>query len=889
MAKRLEEIIQDYRTEYSDDKLVEEDTKAKLIQKIFDNVLEWKESKIQRERTIGSEGQIKRADYAYPKSVPRVIVEAKRLGVDREVARGDYDKQVQNYAYSKAVNWGILTNFKHMKAWYITRDEIYPFWSIDLLNDDISEIISKLKFFTDENIFNGTLEKEAKNRNYKTQQINITGDLSNSLNVFREKMIRYLNDEYKTFDNTLKEELTQGLINRLIFIKKVEAEELEEKRLEQIYRNTSTHVYSKVREVFVHYRKEFDTDIFGKPDEKSKLEEIDIPDNVIQKLLDVISKPAPNIEYNFAAVDVNVLGNIYESYLAYIQKGKKLVGGDEKRKAQGIYYTPQYIVDTIVEETIGREKGSKIKSLKILDPACGSGSFLIGSIAKLDTYYKDQIKGYEDFSPSKKLDTIKNNIYGVDLDERAISIAKLSVYLKLLTLNTKQKMVISHESLLPELRENLKVGNSLIEDEVIDNDFYFKWAEKFKSIMDNGKFDVIIGNPPYINAIELSKTVGDKVKNYWKTHFDSAKGTYDIYILFFEQALKLCKEGGYVSFITPNKYLSSPYGVALRELVSRNYTLVKVIDFSSVKVFNDPSVYPIITVIQNKKPTKPYTISIEKIYAEDMHNKKEHTISSKVLSLLPEYNWGIILSNNAKLIEKIFENAEPLEKVAKVNATSTASEADEYSAFISENSGVKLINTGTIDRYSTTYGIDALKNKGKSFNKPKLELSKVSENRKTLYNTPKIIFAKIALKPEGFLDVKGEYASLNTNCVYSPKEGYSLEYLSAILNSQLMNFIYSELFSGLRMGGGYFQFQAPQLKILPIMNCSEDQKKKISDLVRKLITSYSSLNESANGSTSKKESIMENIERTENDLNNIIYKVYGITEEEKQMIENSLK
>jgi hypothetical protein len=151
-------------------------------------------------------------------------------------------------------------------------------------------------------------------------------------------------------------------------------------------------------------------------------------------------------------------------------------------------------------------------------------------------------------------------------------------------------------------------------------------------------------------------------------------------------------------------------------------------------------------------------------------------------------------------------------------------------------------------------------------------MDKVSENRKVLYNTPKIIFAKIALNPEGFLDIKGEYASLNTNCVYSPQAGYDLEYLTAILNSKLMNFVYSELFAGLRMGGGYFQFQAPQLKILPIKNCSNNEKAKLSDLAKKLVSLYNSLNENINGSATKRDSISENIVKIERDINNIVYK-----------------
>ena len=109
---------------------------------------------------------------------------------------------------------------------------------------------------------------------------------------------------------------------------------------------------------------------------------------------------------------------------------------------------------------------------------------------------------------------------------------------------------------------------------------------------------MIIGNPPYINSIELGKTVGEEVKNFGEKSLKQLKDTYDIYILFFEQSLKICKKNGYVAFITPNKYLSAPYGESLRELITNYFTLEKILDLSQTKVFDSPSVYPIITIIK---------------------------------------------------------------------------------------------------------------------------------------------------------------------------------------------------------------------------------------------------------------------------------------------------
>jgi hypothetical protein len=178
------------------------------------------------------------------------------------------------------------------------------------------------------------------------------------------------------------------------------------------------------------------------------------------------------------------------------------------------------------------------------------------------------------------------------------------------------------------------------------------------------------------------------------------------------------------------------------------------------------------------------------------------------------------LSENINLVEKISSLSESLHKIATVQATSTAAEADEFAAVIKEGKAstvsFKLINTGLIDRYATLWGIEPLDHKGASYKKPYLDLnsSVVSETRRNLYRQPKIIFAKMALRIEGFLDILGEYASVNTNCVYDSR--YELAYICALVNSRLLSFVYAEYFSSLMMSGGYFQFQAPQLENLPI-------------------------------------------------------------------------
>jgi hypothetical protein len=180
-------------------------------------------------------------------------------------------------------------------------------------------------------------------------------------------------------------------------------------------------------------------------------------------------------------------------------------------------------------------------------------------------------------------------------------------------------------------------------------------------------------------------------------------------------------------------------------------------------------------------------------------------------------------------------------------------------------------------------------NKGNKLMKPFLDITKINENRKKLYKNPKIILAKLALRIEGFLDSDGSYSSINTNCIHTLQEDISIEYLTAIINSKLMSFVYSELFSGLRMSGGYFQFQAPQLRVLPIVKAPKEQQGKISSLVKKIMIYSEQRNEIGDKTTDEKARLEKEIKKLDEEIDQEIYKIYGLTKEEIKIVEESLK
>ena len=356
---------------------------------------------------------------------------------------------------------------------------------------------------------------------------------------------------------------------------------------------------------------------------------------------------------------------------------------------------------------------------------------------------------------------------------------------------------------------------------------FFHWQLEFpESFYDathekeNPGFDAVIGNPPYINAIELNKILSEFEKPFWKTVFRSASGAYDLYILFLEQAVNLTRPRSYSSLITPNKFLSAPYAYGFREYIKSTATLVRFLDLSIGDVFNDPSVYPIVSIIQKTIPINEYSIMVER--PRYKHNIQDTVLiehSSASLGRLPEAIWGFLISKHLTLILKADQFSTRLEQCATVHASSTAAEADAYEDALSDSTckDCKMfINTGLIDRYDVLWGAIPLTHKGAVLKTPYLRLNhpNVSHERRSQYEKPKIIFAKMALRIEAFVDNQGAYASANTNFAYDSK--YDLNYLASLFNSEYLSLIYGEYFGALRMSGGYFQFQAPQLRVLPI-------------------------------------------------------------------------
>jgi type I restriction-modification system DNA methylase subunit len=435
----------------------------------------------------------------------------------------------------------------------------------------------------------------------------------------------------------------QRTIDRIIFLRICEDRGVEFYGRLMALQN-GTRIYQRLFQLFRQADDRYNSGLFHFRPEKERPEDsldrltpdLNIDDRVLKEILKNLYYP--DSPYEFSVLPADILGQVYEQFLGKVIRltpGHHAVVEDkpEVRKAGGVYYTPTYIVDYIVKQTVGKlVEGKKpgprgaVSKLKILDPACGSGSFLLGAYQFLldwhrDEYIKDGpekwVTGrtprlYQKDTGEWKLTTderkriLLNNIYGVDIDPQAVEVTKLSLLLKVLEgedeQTISQQFVLFHQRVLPDLANNIKCGNSLI-----GPDFYkgqqmsllnkeeiyrinvFDWKTEFHEIMKDG-FDAVIGNPPYLRIQGLQEYYGDQI-DYFTKRYEGAVKRFDLYLLFVEKGFNLLVKGGYLGFICPHKFLNSDFGSGLRDFLINNTAIESFVSFGNNLVFSQASTY----------------------------------------------------------------------------------------------------------------------------------------------------------------------------------------------------------------------------------------------------------------------------------------------------------
>ncbi|MEA3450619.1 MAG: DNA methyltransferase, partial [Bacteroidota bacterium] len=421
------------------------------------------------------------------------------------------------------------------------------------------------------------------------------------------------------------------------------------------------------------------------------------PDELLDSLIidDKILKPhvLTMTAYDFQSdVDVNILGHIFENSLNDIENVTAQLEGQEvdksktKRKKDGVFYTPKYITKYIVENTVGKlcdEKKAEFKikdeeyakgrknrkkttvqtlydnlqayrnwllKITICDPACGSGAFLNQAldflinehnyIAELEALLSRKEYGaytQKAFGEGIENHVLENNIYGVDINDESVEIAKLSLWLRTAQRGRK----------LTSLNNNIKCGNSLIDDPEIAGEKAFNWQKEFPQVFEKGGFDVIIGNPPYVRVQNLDyKTI-----DFYKNNFTVSHQRIDLYLLFFEKAHSVLNINGILSFINPTMFINSDYGIGLRKFL-KNTGLYEIIDFGDLAIFEDAITYTGIFTLTKKKKNNYKYVKIHDI------SSIINILNSNVRDILDvndlsDNGWSFSTKNELKLIKQL--------------------------------------------------------------------------------------------------------------------------------------------------------------------------------------------------------------------------------------------
>jgi hypothetical protein len=538
------------------------------------------------EDSIKVGGATKAPDYCFRIGGTRkFFLEAKKPSVNiKDEAHPAY--QLRRYAWSSKLPLSILANFEEFAVYdcrikpslkdnaskarvlYIKYQEYPQRWE---------EMVA---IFSRDAVLKGSFDKYAKSTKTKKGTTEVDSAFLNEIELWRDSLARNIAFRNKHLSQRELNFAVQRTIDRIIFLRICEDRGIETygqlmslmngkdvyKRLYQIYRNAD----QKYNSGLFHFKKEKERQ--EPPDELTP--SLSINDLVLKQIIKTLYYPES--PYEFSVLPADILGQVYEQFLGKVIRYKSahkvvIEHKPEVKKAGGVYYTPTYIVDYIVKNTVGKLLEGKTQrtaaKLKILDPACGSGSFLIGAYQYLldwycDWYIKDgaekHCKGkqaclYQASHGEWRLTTTErkrillSNIYGVDIDNQAVEVTKLSLLLKVLEGENEQTIEsmikLFHQRALPDLGNNIKCGNSLI-----GTDFYeqvqmdtlneeernkinvFDWDVEFAGIMKKGGFDAVIGNPPYKIA------AGQDFPDYFNYHFHLTQYQTDFYVFFIEKA-----------------------------------------------------------------------------------------------------------------------------------------------------------------------------------------------------------------------------------------------------------------------------------------------------------------------------------------------------------------
>lgn len=573
----------------------------------------------------------KAPDYSFrlPGGKRLFFVEAKKPSID---IKGDVSVayQIRRYGWSAKLPVSIITDFEEFSVYDCTKKpnpaDKSSIARIKYLTYDkyLDEFEYLWDTFSKERVLKGSFDRYVQSDTVRKGTATVDKEFLISLDIWRTYLATSISLKNKQLDEDEINFAVQQTIDRLIFLR------IAEDRGVEPYGQLKASINAKgdsYQNLFFNFKK---------ADEKYNSGLFDFKKDVISESLTIESKAIktivgemyyPESPYEFSVLSVEILGSAYEQFLGKqikIDAGHhaKIEEKPEVRKAGGVYYTPQYVVDYIVQNAVGKliegKTPKQIEKIKIADPACGSGSFLIGAYQYLLDYHKNYYTengtktGKKDspttpegnLTSSEKKRILLNNIYGVDIDINAVEVTKLSLLLKCLEGETEtsiaQQYKLWHDRILPTLDNNIKSGNSLVDTDFYDSviDFGeekkikpFNWQRAFPEVFNQDGFDIIIGNPPY------GATFSEPELTYFKNKYKTSVLRGESYLLFIETGLKLLKQNGELGYIIPDTLLNLGFTASSRNYILQNSKLKELVLLPS-NIFSGATVDTIILLTQ---------------------------------------------------------------------------------------------------------------------------------------------------------------------------------------------------------------------------------------------------------------------------------------------------